>query len=318
LNAAFTRLSEWGGDDVPACLLLFPGDFPILDRPLPRFLDDAAAAKLLRAARDESDPFARLCVEFLARTGLRRGEFVDLTVDAVVRIGSAFWLRVPVGKMHNDRYIPLHPQLKALLDEWLARRSDALRTDYLFTDHGRRITASRVDNAVEKVARRAGLGRVSPHKLRHTLATQAINRGMSLEAIAALLGHRSLSMTLVYARIADRTVANEYFAVSEKVEGPSMTGLRSCQPPPRARRCASSEPRCTDACWATGTAPGPSRWTAISSPSASPARSSSPPLSSDPHSSGSVTTQRPKGRSDVRRSSRACSPASRRMLRDRR
>ncbi len=218
LNAAFTRLSEWGGDDVPACLLLFPGDFPILDRPLPRFLDDAAAAKLLRAARDESDPFARLCVEFLARTGLRRGEFVDLTVDAVVRIGSAFWLRVPVGKMHNDRYIPLHPQLKALLDEWLAMRSDALRTDFLFTDHGRRITASRVDNAVEKVARRAGLGRVSPHKLRHTLATQAINRGMSLEAIAALLGHRSLSMTLVYARIADRTVANEYFAVSEKVE----------------------------------------------------------------------------------------------------
>jgi integrase len=218
LQAAFIRLGEWGGDDVPARLLLFPGDFPILDRPLPRFLDDAAAAKLLRAARDETDPFARLCVEFLARTGLRRGEFVDLTVDAVVRIGSAFWLRVPVGKLHSDRYIPLHPQLKVLLDEWLARRSDALRTNYLFTDHGRRITASRVDTAVEKVARQAGLGRVSPHKLRHTLATQAINRGMSLEAIAALLGHRSLSMTLVYARIADRTVANEYFAVSEKVE----------------------------------------------------------------------------------------------------
>jgi hypothetical protein len=50
------------------------------------------------------------------------------------------------------------------------------------------------------------------------LATQAINRGMSLEAIAALLGHRSLTMTLVYARIADRTVADEYFTVTEKVE----------------------------------------------------------------------------------------------------
>ncbi|MGW1037609.1 tyrosine-type recombinase/integrase [Streptomyces antibioticus] len=55
----------------------------------------------------------------------------------------------------------------------------------------------------------AGLGRVTPHQLRHTLATQAINRGMSLEAIAALLGHRSLSMTRVYARIADRPVADE-------------------------------------------------------------------------------------------------------------
>ena len=42
--------------------------------------------------------------------------------------------------------------------------------------------------------------------------------GCPLEAIAALLGHRSLRMTLVYARIADRKVADEYFSVSEKVE----------------------------------------------------------------------------------------------------
>ena len=218
LSATFARLSEWASADVPACVLIFAGDFPVPDKPLPRFLDDAAAAKLLRAAREDTDPFVRLCVEFLARTGLRRGEFVDLKVDAVVQIGSAFWLRVPVGKLHNDRYIPLHPQLKALVDEWLDARSDALRTDYLFTDHGRRITASRVDRAVAKVARAAGLGRQSPHKLRHTLATQAINRGMSLEAIAALLGHKSLTMTLVYARIVDRSVADEYFAVSDKVE----------------------------------------------------------------------------------------------------
>jgi site-specific recombinase XerD len=58
------------------------------------------------------------------------------------------------------------------------------------------------------IANTAGIGHVHPHQLRHTLATQAINRGMSLEAIAALLGHKTLRMTLVYARIADRTVAD--------------------------------------------------------------------------------------------------------------
>ena len=42
---------------------------------------------------------------------------------------------------------------------------------------------------------------------------------MRLENIAALLGHKSLEMTLVYARIADRTVADEYFAVTAKVDG---------------------------------------------------------------------------------------------------
>jgi len=93
-----------------------------------------------------------------------------------------------------------------------------IRTSPRCAHASRAITASRVDHAVAKVAATAGLTGVAPHRLRHTLATQAINRGMSLEAIAALLGHRSMRMTMVYARIADRTVADEYFSVSEKVE----------------------------------------------------------------------------------------------------
>lgn len=127
-------------------------------------------------------------------------------------------LRVPVGKLHNDRYIPLRPQLKEILDGWLTRRPEGLPSNLMFIDRGRPMPESRVDRAVARVAANAGIGHVSPHQLRHTLATQAVNRGMSLEAIAALLGHRSLRVTLVYARIADRTVANEYRQVSEKVE----------------------------------------------------------------------------------------------------
>ena len=194
------------------------GDKPIRDKPLPRFLDDPSAAKLLQAARNLPEQFDRLAVELLARTGMRKGELLGLTIDAVVQIGSAFWLRTPVGKMHTDRYIPLHPSLKQMLDRWLAGRPDWQASDLLFTDRGRPIPPSRVDKAVQKAATAADLGHVHPHQLRHTLATQAINRGMSLEAIAALLGHRSLSMTMVYARIADRTVADEYFNVTEKVE----------------------------------------------------------------------------------------------------
>lgn len=197
---------------------MFAGDIPRRDEPLPRFIDDAAAAKLLRAAREHPDPFTRLAVEFLARTGLRKGEFLDLTVDSVVQIGSAYWLHVPLGKLRTDRYIPLHPQLKDMLDEWVAGRPAGLREPWLFIERGRRIGKQRVQDAVASAARAAGIGRVTPHQLRHTLATQAINRGMSLEAIAALLGHKSMRMTMVYAKIANRTVADEYFAVTDKVE----------------------------------------------------------------------------------------------------
>lgn len=218
LRTCFERLAEWGGEDPPSSVLLFAGDLPIRDEPLPRFLDDGAFAKLLQATRNDPDPFVRLSVEFLARTGLRKGEFLDLTVDSVVQIGAAYWLHVPLGKLRTDRYIPLHPQLKQLLDEWVAERPASLRSPYLFIEYGQRIRQGRVDQAVAKAAQAAGIGHVNPHRLRHTLATQAINRGMSLEAIAALLGHRSMRMTMVYARIANRTVADEYFSVAEKVE----------------------------------------------------------------------------------------------------
>lgn len=218
LHTFFNRILEWGYEDVPARIPVYSSDRPRLDKPLPKFLDDAQAVAFMNAARNLPDPLDRLMVIALARTGMRRGELLGLTIDAVVQIGSGYWLRTPVGKLHTDRYIPLHPQLKELLDQWIMARPDWQATPLLLTDRGRPIPPTRVDKAVQKAAAAAGIGHVHPHQLRHTLATQAINRGMSLEAIAALLGHHDLSMTMVYARIADRTVAEEYFAVTAKVE----------------------------------------------------------------------------------------------------
>lgn len=219
LHCFFDRIAEWGYPHPPQRPLVFAGDLPIIDQPLPRFLEDAAAAKLLRASRADRDPLARVIVELLARTGMRMGELRGLTVDAVVQIGSAYWLRVPIGKLHTDRYIPLHPDLKALLDDWITHHRPAgLRSDRLLLDRHRPLTAWRIAHELHRLAADAGIGHVTAHQLRHTLATQAINRGMSLDAIAALLGHKTLAMTMVYARIANKTVADEYFAVTEKVE----------------------------------------------------------------------------------------------------
>ncbi|MFN2505680.1 MAG: tyrosine-type recombinase/integrase [Acidimicrobiales bacterium] len=173
LRHFFERLVEWESDDAPTGRLVTDADTPILDRPLPRFIDDSAAARLLVAARAVEDPFDRLAVEFIARTGLRVGEFLDLTIDAVVQIGSSFWLRVPLGKLHNDRYIPLHPQLKVMLDTWLAARPTELRSPFLWISRGRRIGRARVGAALNRAAASAGIAHVAPHQLRHTLATQA-------------------------------------------------------------------------------------------------------------------------------------------------
>ena len=240
LRMFFVRIDEWGWDEAPARVPMFHGDLPRQDHPLPKGLDDAAASKLLRAAQNDKRLLVRVVVEVLLRTGLRVSELTDLPADAVVLIGAGPWLHVPVGKLGEDRYLPLHPQLVTLIDQY--------RNAYVAPDHrlllprenGRPLNRHAVTRYINKAGAAAGLPHYHPHQLRHTLATQAINRGMSLEAIAAMLGHKSLDMTLRYAKIANRTVADEYFAVTDKVEtlygqapalpadaiGPKMARLR--------------------------------------------------------------------------------------------
>ena len=215
----FERLIEWDWPDAPARNPILSGDIPPRPEPLPKFLDDRDAARLLAAARSHPLPRYRIVVELLARPGTRPGELCDLAADAVTQIGDAHWLRIPVGKLRNDRYIPLHPDLVKLLAEWTAENAEHIRAQRrLIADHHAPIDRRTVHRIVAFTARRAGIGHAHPHQLRHTLATQAINRGMRLEAIAALLGHRSMEMTLTYARIADRVVADEYNAVSAQID----------------------------------------------------------------------------------------------------
>jgi integrase len=104
------RIDEWGWPEAPVRVPMFNGDLPRQDHPLPKALDDAAAAKLLRAAQADRKLLVRVTVDVLLRTGLRVSEYTTLRADAVVQIGAAPWLHVPVGKLHDDRYLPLHPK----------------------------------------------------------------------------------------------------------------------------------------------------------------------------------------------------------------
>ena len=224
LRTFFERIIEWDYSDAPARVPIFAGDFPNRDEPLPKFLDDPTAAKFMAGLAADPNPRRRLMVEILARTGIRSGELAGLDDDAMILIGDIHWLRIPVGKLHNDRYVPLLPILVELIDHHRTTRGPARSGRLVERNDGRPFDRRTIHRYVAAVAKRAGVGPVHPHQLRHTLATQAINRGMSLEAIAALLGHRSMKMTMTYARISDRTVADEYFRVTTAVEANYQTG----------------------------------------------------------------------------------------------
>jgi len=218
LRTFFERIIEWDYPEAPRKVPIFAGDIPKADEPLPRFLDDPTYAKFMATLAKDPDLRRRLIVELLARTGMRAGELGGLRDDAVFRLGDERWLRIPVGKLHNDRTVPLHPVLVELIADYRTRRGPSPSGLLVVRNDGQPFDRRTIHRYVASVARRAGIGHVHPHQLRHTLATHCINRGMSLEAIAAMLGHRSPRMTLVYARISNDSVAEQYFRATKLVE----------------------------------------------------------------------------------------------------
>jgi hypothetical protein len=60
--------------------------------------------------------------------------------------------------------------------------------------------------------------KIYPHRLRHTAATQLLNAGCRVTSIQKFLGHKELSTTMIYARVHDQTVADDYYAAMSQIE----------------------------------------------------------------------------------------------------
>jgi len=213
-------MTEWGWEEAPDRRLVFDRDSPRLPRPLPRYLppdEDRRLADALEASAN------RLCADalLLARaTGVRIGELLDLELDSVHEVpGQGAWLKVPLGKLATERMVPLDDETVWLVDRIVEHRSPGrpLRhprsgrpVEFLFTHHGRRISAGTLRDELKRAAEAAGVGPVVPHQLRHTFATALVNSGCSLQSLMAMLGHVSAEMSLRYGRLFDATVRADY------------------------------------------------------------------------------------------------------------
>jgi site-specific recombinase XerD len=136
--------------------------------------------------------------------GLRVSEAVHLKPSAIDR--QRMVIRVAQGKSKKDRYVMLSPRLlETLRGYWRVVRPK----DWLFPGDrpGQPITRDAVRDACDKARRLSGLSKpVTPHSLRHGFAVHLLEAGTDLRTIQLLLGHRSLSTTARYLRIATSTV----------------------------------------------------------------------------------------------------------------
>ncbi len=136
--------------------------------------------------------------------GLRISEAVRLQAPDID--SQRMVVRVGQGKGQKDRYVMLSPRLLELLRTWW--RVATPRT-WLFpgTRAGQHLTPDAVEEACLQARRRCGIPKpITPHALRHAFAVHLLEGGTDVRTIQLLLGHRSLTTTARYLRIATSTV----------------------------------------------------------------------------------------------------------------
>ena len=171
---------------------------------LPKGLEPDQVRRLLAACDADTAVGCRdlAILTLLVRLGLRRGEVAGLGLDDIDWRAGTIIVR---GKGNCHERLPLPPDVGRRLAEYLAtpgRRTPkggpcSSGTSRPITRSG----ASRVSGIVADAARRAGLGRVHAHRLRHTAATELLRAGASLPEIGQLLRHRRAETTAIYAKV---------------------------------------------------------------------------------------------------------------------
>ena len=159
----------------------------------------------LETMRDSCTELRDLAIiDMLASTGMRVGEMVLLNrndIDFNERECIVF------GKGSKERVVYFDARTKIHLQNYLRSRKDdnpalfvSLKSPY------KRLKIGGVEVRLREFGKQLGLQRVYPHKFRRTLATTAIDKGMPIEQLQQLLGHRKIDTTFQYAIVKQSNV----------------------------------------------------------------------------------------------------------------
>ena len=197
--------------------LLRTSDLPKLPSRLPRPFSPEADRQIQERFAASSSIYCQALL-LMRHTGIRIGELARLEYQCLENDhnGNAF-LKVPLGKLDNERLVPLAPETRRLLEK--IQQQTFKNAPYLLTpQHARSTLECYLKKALKKATEGLDIpGPVVSHRLRHTYATQLLNAGMSLVSIMKLLGHRSFRMTLIYAAITQETVVKDYHIALKKI-----------------------------------------------------------------------------------------------------
>ena len=176
------------------------------------FLESDDLEKLFKATEHETDELRRFrdraILEVLFSTGLRVAECSDLKRSQINLKKDEFSVK---GKGDKIRIVFLSDTAKNALKKYLDKRSD--NSPALFVRHSEHLditnqaplTTRSIQRLLKKYAMLAGITiKISPHTLRHTMATDLLQAGADLRSVQEILGHSSITTTQIYTHITNR------------------------------------------------------------------------------------------------------------------
>ena len=209
-------------------LIIRREDFPVQSRYLPRPLSPQEDQFLQRELHRTDDLYANALL-LIRATGIRLGECIHLPLDCLQQVGTEQWaLQVPLGKLHTERLVPADPEMRRIVERILTLRTSAppkrlaKSQGFLLPRYGVRVPlVLALQSALAQAAKRAGCStHVTPHRLRHSFATEMLRLGVSLPALMKLLGHKDIRMTLRYVEVTQQDLQREFHQAYQNAAHP--------------------------------------------------------------------------------------------------
>ena len=202
-------------------------DFPPQIHYLPRPLNPDEDQRLQEELRRTDDLLSNALLLTRA-TGIRIGECMNLSLDCLRHIGPDQWaLHVPLGKLHTERLVPADAEVRDRVARLLALRVLAppavlaKSEGFLLPRGGPYVLSCTLPRALADAAARAGChSHVTPHRLRHTYATEMVRLGVSLPALMRLLGHKDIRMCLRYIQVTQQDLQREFHLARQNAAQP--------------------------------------------------------------------------------------------------
>jgi integrase/recombinase XerD len=188
-------------------------------RLLPKILEPVEVKALFWALRRVRD---RAMVEAMVLGGLRRCEVLGLRLGDLRPAERR--VLVADGKGGHQRMVSISPRFFRSVNVYMqTERPDNAGTDRLFLvlkgpRRGRPLSEDGLEEIIRAAKARAGLMHATCHELRHTCFTRLREAGMSLEAIQAQAGHRSIETTRLYLHLSNDWLADEYQRAAELID----------------------------------------------------------------------------------------------------